>query len=79
LLALPPAQREVVELAYFDGLTQREIAAQTKAPLGTVKSRMRLGLVALRQQLVGGMDGRAEALTLGARASIPSAGKKGLV
>jgi RNA polymerase sigma factor (sigma-70 family) len=79
LLALPPAQREVVELAYFDGLTQREIAAQTKAPLGTVKSRMRLGLVALRQQLVGDMDGWAGAMTLGAAASIPSAGKKGLV
>lgn len=76
LTALPPAQREVIELAYFDGLTQREIASHTNAPLGTVKSRMRLGLVALRQQLVGATDGRADMLALGAAAS---AGKKGLV
>ena len=76
LTALPPAQREVIELAYFDGLTQREIASHTNAPLGTVKSRMRLGLVALRQQLVGATDGRDDLLSLGAPAS---AGKKGLV
>ena len=76
LTALPPAQREVIELAYFEGLTQREIAFHTNAPLGTVKSRMRLGLVALRQQLVGATDGRADLLALGAAAS---AGKKGLV
>ena len=57
LTALPPAQREVIELAYFDGLTQREIADRTHAPLGTVKSRMRLGLVAMRQQLARENDG----------------------
>jgi RNA polymerase sigma-70 factor (ECF subfamily) len=48
---LPDAQREVIEMAYFDGLTQTEIALKTQAPLGTVKSRMRLGLVALRREL----------------------------
>jgi RNA polymerase sigma factor (sigma-70 family) len=57
LTDLPPAQREVIELAYFDGLTQREISDRTHAPLGTVKSRMRLGLVSLRGQLVDHMDG----------------------
>ena len=57
LTALPPAQREVIELAYFDGLTQREVAERTGAPLGTVKSRMRLGLVSMRQQLARENDG----------------------
>jgi RNA polymerase sigma-70 factor (ECF subfamily) len=78
LTALPPAQREVIELAYFDGLTQREIATRTNAPLGTVKSRMRLGLVALRQQILGDTDGRADAQALGAAGPNSSAGKKGL-
>ena len=47
-------QREAIELAYFGGLTQQEIAAQTDTPLGTVKSRMRLGLLAMRRSLEGG-------------------------
>src|SRR5919109_2506574 len=50
---LSDAQREALELAYFGGLTQQEIAARTGAPLGTGKSRMRLGLLAMRRSLVG--------------------------
>lgn len=51
LAKLPPEQREVIELAYFGGLSQSEIAARTKLPLGTVKTRARLALEKLRAPL----------------------------
>ena len=50
---LPPEQREAVSLAFWSGLTQTEIAARTAAPLGTVKTRLRLGMAKLRDRLVG--------------------------
>jgi RNA polymerase sigma-70 factor (ECF subfamily) len=48
---LPAVQREALELAYFGGLTQQEIADRTATPLGTIKSRMRLGLLSMRRSL----------------------------
>lgn len=48
---LPPAQREVVELVFWGGLTRREIAEQLQLPLGTVHTRLRLGMDKLRESL----------------------------
>lgn len=51
LAQLPDAQREALELAYFGGLTQQEIAEKTNTPLGTIKTRMRLGMLKMRDEL----------------------------
>lgn len=48
LALLPYAQREALELGYFHGLSQTEIAARTRQPLGTVKTRVRQGMRTLR-------------------------------
>ena len=49
--ALPADQQRALKLAFFSGLTQEEIAARLETPLGTIKARIRRGLLKLRDQL----------------------------
>jgi RNA polymerase sigma-70 factor (ECF subfamily) len=57
LARISEVQREAIELAYFNGLTQTEIAERTGVPLGTVKGRLRLGLQGLRAAMLAiGVD-----------------------
>jgi RNA polymerase sigma-70 factor (ECF subfamily) len=51
LARLPPAQRQVIQMGFFDGFTHVEIARRLALPPGTVKGRMRLGLTKLRREL----------------------------
>lgn len=51
LASMPAEQRKALEMAFFEGLTHTEIAAKTGEPLGTIKTRIRSGLIALRKSL----------------------------
>ena len=65
LARLPPAQRDLIELAFVEGCTHREIALRTGQPLGTVKTRIRLGLQRLAAILR--LQPESALLTAGAR------------
>ena len=62
VVELTPAQREVIELAYFEGLTQRQIAEKIESPLGTVKARIRRGVERLRGMMEEEYAGEGELL-----------------
>jgi RNA polymerase sigma-70 factor (ECF subfamily) len=62
VVELTPEQREVIELAYFEGLTQRQIAEKTDCPLGTVKARIRRGVERLRGMMDNEFKGEGELL-----------------
>ncbi|MEO0415781.1 MAG: sigma-70 family RNA polymerase sigma factor, partial [Verrucomicrobiota bacterium] len=62
VVSLSPEQREVIELAYFEGLTQRQIAERIDSPLGTVKARIRRGVERLRSVIGDSLDGEGRLL-----------------
>ena len=51
LAGLPPEQRRLIEAAFFEGYTHSELAQRFGLPLGTVKTRIRAGMIAMRQQM----------------------------
>jgi RNA polymerase sigma-70 factor (ECF subfamily) len=62
VVALSPQQREVIELAYFEGLTQKQISERIDSPLGTVKARIRRGVERLRVSINDRLNGEGELL-----------------
>jgi RNA polymerase sigma-70 factor (ECF subfamily) len=58
MATLPDAQREALQMAFYQGLSQRQIAARTGVPLGTIKTRLELALRKLRVALtsLGGVE-----------------------
>lgn len=58
LSTLAAEQREVIELAYYSGLSHSEIALKLGQPLGTVKTRVRLGMIKLREALMPLLEGK---------------------
>jgi len=62
VVELSPEQREVIELAYFEGLTQKQIAERIDSPLGTVKARIRRGVERLRVSINDRLNGEGDLL-----------------